>query len=258
MKSFLPLAIRSLLFGIAIFSIPFLYKEATLGFRPGKLVGNLSQEAGFGISPLNDEVAKQLRQPFFYLGQGTQCFVFESLDRQVVIKLFRRQSKKIVMHRTALACQLAFERVPAQTGLLYLHLSKTDNLLPCVMVQDRIRRGHHLPLDRYAFILQKKAELFRPAFFEARQKGVAIPLIESYLQLAWIRSHQGICNPDITLSRNVGFIGGQAVEIDFGSYRQGVGDQTQEFQRSAEKLGAFLEKYSPELLEEYKKKMELF
>ncbi|NGX54131.1 MAG: hypothetical protein K1000chlam4_00856, partial [Chlamydiae bacterium] len=63
------------------------------GFAPSKIQSDLTHDQRWEIPSLSDEERESLLhlldQPFTYLGKGSQCFVFESNDGEVVLKIFR-------------------------------------------------------------------------------------------------------------------------------------------------------------------------
>ncbi|MBX9744520.1 MAG: hypothetical protein K2X08_04845 [Chlamydiales bacterium] len=242
------------LFIICFLSLPFIYKEITHGFRANKLYlarkGETSQN--------NEVVASLLNQSFSYLGQGLQCFVFESDDGQVVLKLFniaKRKSSQERAEKTLQACKLAFELAQEETGLLYIHLDSTDKQGLFVYLKNCLGISRFLSLDKYAFVIQKKAHPFKQTLLTALEQNRADPLIDSYLALIHQRSFKGICNTDVAIIRNFGFLGEGALEIDFGNYVYSPAEKAEEFQRFAQRMRRFVKKYAPYYLSRYDKKV---
>jgi len=62
------------------------------------------------------------------------------------------------------AHKLAYTEIKADTGLIYIHLNKSDHLKTQLKVVDRLGRTHHIDLDKTEFIVQEKAELIFHAF----------------------------------------------------------------------------------------------
>lgn len=234
-------------------SLPTLYKELTHGFRLSKLYIAPGQPATVSV-----DYKELFDQPFHYLGKGMQFFVFESEDKKIVIKLFKKPPKNSCIDRiekTFEACRLAFSLAREETGLLFIHLSKTSNELPILQMKNRLGLSFSLPLDSYSFVIQKKAEPFFDTLLQALQKNEAGPLIDSYLALIASRASKGICNTDLLLKNNFGFLGSEALEIDFGNYLYAPEQKSQEFRLFANRLRRFLKKNAPDYLPIYDQKV---
>ncbi len=248
-------------FSAAFLSTPFIYTEMTQGFRLNKL---------YVAPPLQNEKDAQLdpklvlplfHQPFYYVGKGLQFFVFESQDGQVVIKLFKKPKKNHSPHRmekTLAACRLAFDLAPEETGLLFMHLHPSSDQLPILSIKNRLGIHYSLPLDLYSFVIQKKAKPFGFALQQAIQNGTVDSLIDSYLHLIASRSSKGISNTDVLLKNNFGFLGSQAIEMDFGNYIYAPENQKIEFRLFADRMRRFLKKRAPQYLAQYDDKVAAF
>lgn len=179
-----------------------------------------------------------LSQPFTYLAHGNQVTVFASSDGQYVLKLFRyNRSRFPLLHtlknffhkkpkndlstkiqKTFQAAHLAATRAAPFTQVLYCHLNLTEHLLPTVQLHGH--RTFTLPLDKARFVLQRKATPFAEALLSHQNDPLALQqMIASLTTLIQERSALGIRNADPNLAPNFGFIGLQAVELDFGNYR---------------------------------------
>jgi hypothetical protein len=237
------------------------FKRLTHGFRPEKLQLAFPNEAHWEVQEVAD-VQSILRQPFRYLNKGAQAYVFESLDKEYVIKLFRFDhlskktgSLKRFNHENVFilfnACKMAYETMAKETGLIYIHLNTTDGKMPVLHCRDRLGRKHALPLDQIRFVLQKKAGDFCKSLLDARSSPERMKKrIDSLLALLDKRIEKGILNTDPNLKRNFGFIGDQAIELDFGNYRFHPGhNREKEREKYLSKLHQFLEKQAPEWAE---------
>lgn len=242
------------LFIVCCLSLPFLYKEITHGFRVNKLY--LARK---GREVQHHEAAVLLlNQPFSYLGRGLQCFVFESQDGQVVLKLFNIAKRKFLQERTEKtlqACQLAFELAREETGLLYIHIDSTDRQGLSVYLKNAFGISRFLSLDKYVFVIQKKAQPFKETLLKALEQNTADPFIDSYLTLIYQRSCKGLCNTDVAILKNFGFLGEKALEIDFGNYIYSPEEKREEFQRFALRMRRFIKKYAPYYLSRYDEKV---
>ena len=129
-----------------------------------------------------------LDQPFDYLARGAQAYVFASRDGKTVIKFFRvyhlmpplwmtclnfplplqpYKIAKMIRKREGLkrdfqSYKIAFEELKEETGVLYVHLNKSDDLKKKLIIHDKIGIAHEVDLDRMEFIVQKKSLLVLP------------------------------------------------------------------------------------------------
>jgi hypothetical protein len=243
-----------------LMSLPFIYTGMTHGFRVSNLYAAARKSDPCNLKP-DAKLLTLFHQPFHYLGKGMQFFVFESEDHQIVIKLFRRPKKAHRVERlekTFQACRLAFELAKEETGLLFIHLSPTSDRLPILSMRNRLGFPFSLSLDSCSFVVQKKAEPFFEVLLQALTRGEADPLIDSYLNLIFHRSSKGICNTDFLLKHNFGFLGSQAIEIDFGNYLYDPENKEHEFRLFAHRMRRFLKKHAPDYLPLYEQKVASF
>lgn len=253
------------LFVFALFLLPAAFKRLTCGFKVAKMELKTSYRAGWDVSQdmSHEEVSKILSQDFVYLDRGAQCYVFASQDGQYVLKIFRFDSgivnafmkktlKKEKVDALFDACILAFERARQETGVLFLHLNTTQNLFPRFRAKGPLGQEIALNLDHFRFVIQKRAEPFRESLLkEIRASNTAAVerKINSFLSLISSRVDKGIRNSDPSLSRNFGFLGDTALEIDFGNYSQNGLVKENEIGRYTRKLREWLVDNAPEWVE---------
>lgn len=226
---------------IAICFSPLLKGQIALRFHPAKLQVWLPYREKWEGPPLSEEIAQILRQPFHFLGHGSQTYVFESADGKNVLKLFRYNRSRFPLIRgvkslfhkkqkaplfekldkTFQAYAMALREIPEGTGLLYIHLNPSDEkILPTVRCSDSFHRTWNLPLDRFRFALQRKAEPFLDTLSAALEKEEVMKgYIDSFLSLLKTRAAKGIRNSDPNMGPNFGFLEGKAIEIDCGNFR---------------------------------------
>ncbi len=247
------------------------------GFAPSKIQSDLSYDPRWELPSPSDEertsLLHLLDQPFTYLGKGSQCFVFESEDGELVLKFFRHRryqpsslasifSKKDNLtskrtRREALfeSCWLAHQKLKEESGLVYLHLNKSNDLNQKVILKDKLHRRYALPLDHYEFIVQKRAQLIYPYIQERMEQGemsAAQESLSQLLQLLTIRYHQGIDDKDAVLIKNAGFLADRAIFIDIGQFyvdaaKKDRSEYQQETKRITRKLRKWLGESYPEL-----------
>lgn len=207
--------------------IPLGLKNLNYGFKIAKLHVHLPHNPEWEIASelSKDALHGILSQRFRFLGKGAQCYAFVSEDDQYVLKLFRfdRKKKRALPQKKAYrflsACKLGYELARNETALVYLHLNLTSGMLPILNARAPNGRPFSLPLDSYRFAIQKKAELLEKSLFAALSQGVLAQRIDAIANLLESRSAKGIGNSDPNLWRNFGFVGDEAVEIDFGNYK---------------------------------------
>jgi hypothetical protein len=190
-----------------------------------------------------------LNQRFHYLGSGGQCFAFLSEDGQYVLKLLRHhfyvppaklsklplpeRIKNALMKRSNYCTQklyrdftsykIAFEELPEECALCFVHLNKTHVYDKKVTIIDKLGIEHHIDINTKEFILQQKAELFYPYIKNLLQKhdldGVK-NAISKVLNLLTSRCQKGIFDEDPRVHKNLGFIGERPIFIDIGRFRK--------------------------------------
>jgi hypothetical protein len=238
-----------ILFLAAAFSMPLAARKWAYGARIVKLQIDMPSRLEWetAIPSLASEI---LNQPFSFLGQGTQSIAFESQDGKYVIKFFRfdrLQSKE----KAALLfdiTKMAFDSLPHETGLIYVHLNETDGVLAPLKCKDRLFRTVTFPLDRMRFVIQRKATLFRTAMLEAKGDPVILKQrIDQFVSLVKRRASLDIKNIDPNVKRNFGFLDESAVEFDFGHFRLEANlDRNSEVHRYTDKLRKWLMINAPE------------
>ena len=228
-----------------------------------------------------------LEQPFHFLGSGGTSFAFLGEDGTTVLKLFKRQHfaahglffhvcfpgiadvwriHKILQRewqhqhkRQAFffnSCQLAYQHLKEETGLLFLTLSPDLHFSRRVKLIDAWGVPHSFDLSRAEFAVQKKANLLYPVLEKLLKDGrqeEAKQAIDSLLKLISARCAKGIGDRDPNLLINFGFNDGKAIEIDLGSYYlkpelSSTFATAQELFLSTYALQKWLEKHSPDLL----------
>ncbi len=237
----------------------FCYKQ-TDGFALNKISSDLAYDTRWE-SPANPEqeshIRKILAQPFTYLGKGAQCYVFVSQDQQYVIKFFRvshieaprwlknlplpssleqwRQQKIAIKEskreKDFSSYQFAFQHLKEETGLIYLHLTKSDDLMQKIQITDKGKITHILDLDRMEFILQKRAKPFYEAIEEmiqTNQTEKAKSALVGLLHLLAKRHDAGLTDKDPDLKTNFGLIDAEPIQFDIGRFKKGVSNKKNE------------------------------
>ena len=222
----------------------------------------------------SDEVKSILAQPFYFIGKGKQVAAFKSHDERYVIKCILHNKLKIGKLTTAFSGMktkksvrkearqkrlknsffIASSRAPEETGVLYLHLTKTQELPMLTLVDER---GHIWELDanNLEFVIQKRAELLKLVIIRLMHEGKvdeAKKKLTSVLELMSRLAKKGIRDTDGALIRNnnLGFLDDRAILIDTGKLVLTQHMKKDHFARDLKKvksLRKWLERYYPEL-----------
>jgi hypothetical protein len=141
--------------------------------------------------------------------------------RLQLFKLKKLLSKQEELDKDFRSYVLAHEQLRQETGLLYLHLNKTDHLHKTLIVHDKLNIAHALDLDQMEFLVQKRADLVYPALATLVQsEGLEVgkEAISALVHLLGLRCAKGIFDKDPDLNTNFGFIGRMPVQIDIGRF----------------------------------------
>lgn len=228
-------------------------RSKTDGFSVDKISSDLTYQLAWDVSPLpGDEkqaVREILSQPFSYLGKGAQAFVFGSKDGKYVIKLFRHHHMRASFWIKYLpfgwaesriekkfgklwidfaSYKLAFEELRNETGMIFLHLNKSNDLHQKLQIIDKIGIAHTLEADQMEFLVQKRAELIYPGIeklMETGQEEKAQRAIEQLVHLLVQRCEKGIWDKDPDLNTNFGLVEDSPIQIDVGRFRKLTADK---------------------------------
>lgn len=235
---------KILLIFLVLIGLSFLIKERTGGFLVDRIYFSLpSIEKGIFCTNI-EKVDTILDQSFRYLDKGTQFFVFESEDKQHVIKFLRdhhlkpkfwvhllrfpkfldHYRKTEISHReekcrkTTKGCQIAFERMQEKLGLVAMFFSA--NVQKSITVFDKIGRKHWIELKKTHFIIQKKADyMLEEALLSAKgEREKLFSLVDLFFKGITYRCKKNICNSDPNVFKNFALINDSVVEVDFGDF----------------------------------------
>ena len=185
------------------------------------------------------------KQSFYYLGRGSQSFVFESEDKKTVLKFYRfpshlrkipwahhpfgylfsskRQKIKAYnlkkLHLSLHSFCLAAEPLSKETGVLYVHLAPTSELCQKVHLIDRRGSHYYLPLDPLTFIIQKKGAPFLSVFKTATQE-MQKQMLDSLIMLIAKRCEYNITDLDNMDNDNYGWGNNEAMHLDIGRFQE--------------------------------------
>ena len=223
----------------------------TEGFAMGKILPMHPPRPSTPSAALSEEdrleIQAILSQPFYFLSKGGQSFAFLSEDRKVVLKFlkknhvrmweflnsftlpffldaYRQKILRDTRHKSPFflrSCEICYEDFKEGTGLIYLHMQKTDYFPKKLRIIDKLNIAHEVDMDFIEFALQRKAELVQPVLKKMIQQNDlsgAKECLTSLLELIVERCQKGIHDRDPNMKTNFGFIGHKAITIDIGSF----------------------------------------
>lgn len=225
-------------FKIALFCVCFFLVERfchrqTEGFHLHKITADLPFNPELATPPPTEEIKALLSQTYSFLGSGGQSYVFISQDKRAVIKFFKhhhmcplpfsiqKEIRKKRLNELFTSFKIAYDFLEEETGLLFLHLNQGNDFQRNLTLIDPIGIRHEINLDKTTFALQRRANLALPTLRKLLKEGKleeAKAHLCSLLNMMVKRIRIEICNCDPVIKRNTGFIEGQAVEIDLGSF----------------------------------------
>jgi len=258
--------LRLLLFVLAFAAAAAFCRRQTDGFTIASVTSDLPYNPHWESSPLTNRSI--LDQPFSYLGKGAQAYVFASEDGNYVLKLFRHdhmrpriwsffldrpgdRRRQAKLQESFSSYKIAADSFREESGLVFLHLNKTNNLRKKLRIIDKIGVLHELDADGMEFLVQKKASLLYPTLEQWMASGKleeSKALLASLVLLLKSRQAKGIGDKDPNLETNFGVLGGKAVQIDIGRFRREESpDARGELLRTADPLHRRLAERYPEL-----------
>jgi hypothetical protein len=225
-------------------------EKKTQGFRLYSLLSDLPNDPRWEVPPPSKEemldVHTRLDQPFTFLGSGGWCYAFLGADNQTVIKFYKHDHlclpkilhdfswSKLLFSSPTLpvtaryfqefnfqSCTLLYNQVKPFTGLIYVHLNKTQNVLPTITLYDPIGVSHQIDLNCTEFILQHKAELLFPHIERLDSQGDiahAKQAIDQMFNCLLTLSQAGAKDLDQKLYENFGYVEDQAIAVDLSSF----------------------------------------
>lgn len=285
-KYFLSLSILSLVI-VALYGLGRLYYHLTGGFMESNITSDFAYQPQWEVRPLfvkeQEELSKALNQPYFYLGKGCQSYVFASQDGHYVVKFFKYQRYRIQTWQAYLpplpaivkyrqqkldkkwkkldgfvrSWKVAFENLKEETGLIFVHLNKTDHLHQHLALFDKLGQPHTVNLDQMEFCVQRKATMLCDTLLELKEKGDlrgAQALIHQLLTLILSEYSRGLADNDHALMQNTGVALGKPVHIDVGQFvfNEAVKQPSifhQELFTKTYKFKVWLNEHYPELAE---------
>lgn len=272
------LAIAFCLPFLALLAAPWLRNEDFHAAMDARGI-SLFQEAPTEASKADDDRLRDiLQQPFTYLGEGGQSFVFASADGNYVIKIFNigrmrpvawilslpdwplvrtykqehLEKRQRRLERVFNGHRLAYEKLRDESALIALHLAPSQ-IETLVRLYDKHGQEHQVDLSHDAFVIQKKSELVSALFkrlLDADRVDDVTARIEGVFALYRSEFSQGIRDRDHGIMHNVGFIDEKPMHMDVGmlmrdEQMQDPAKQSAELAKVGAKIKSWVRKHYP-------------
>ncbi len=219
-----------------------------------------------------EQLSGILSQPFTYLAEGLQAFIYTSSDGKYILKTFKNleQSKdqfkrwglnpdditEELIENSVKSYKLAFEKLKEETALEYIHVS--NDPLPD---QKLILDNKEYIASNMQFLVQEKVELVQDRIKKLVSNGETekvrkiIEDIMNFISQIW---GKGITEDTFNWDHNYGYtLSGKLVQIDVGTFWEGDNYLKEELQ--AKKLldsvsQRWLDENFPEFSDFYREK----
>lgn len=280
--------IKVLLFCVCFVTAERFAHRRTQGFHICKVYSNLPYAKERDLFNSEEDTAKALQlmqQRFIFLDSGGQCYALLSEDGSTILKLFKQHHmnpehwiqkiplpEKLAKLRCQLyrdppkrrktffeSCVIAHQELKEESGLIFTHLIKTNNLHQMITVVDLLNIEHQIPADKIEFVLQKKGTTTLHYFESLFEKGHNEQVkegIDSLISLIKTKLSKQIFDHDPVIKTNVAFVDGHAIEIDVGSFSKEGGMVNLETElMELSKLKGWLENRDPALADYLENKM---
>ncbi len=264
------------------------FNRVTDGFSVREIQSSLAYRAANELSVIpsiqNEELCHIFHQPFHYIGKGAQFYIFESEDGCFVVKFFKHKhlrpldwlnnipfpsslrhycAQKIEKREARIShlfasCKLAYEELPQETGVVYLHLNRGSDLKQELTLIDKVGLKHKISIGDYEFVLQKKAIGAGALLSELTrlEQGEDIRVtMDQIAQVVLKLCEKGVRDCDPAVVQNVAFSTDRkhAMFIDIGQFVKDENikrpeERQKELFRRLKALRAWAEEHKPELV----------
>jgi hypothetical protein len=185
------------------------------------------------------------QQPLYWLGRGMQVVVFQTQDEKYVVKFFqmarlkdpashsfvknlvsketKEHKDERISHREEIfhSSKMCFEELLDETGIVYVHLNRTQDKLYGIKLIDKFGQSHRIRGDNSCFVVQRKGSYLIPTIcklMDTMQIEAAKRRVDQVVDLLLSVARKGFYDGDDALIRNnnIGFTGDRAIYIDTG------------------------------------------
>lgn len=262
----------------------------TGGFKTDKILPPLDMRLPIAEVPakLGEDFLKIFDQEYKFLDKGCQVYVFESADKNYVIKFIRhhkykpyfwmnffsfikpvdliRQNyakiKKERIKNNFESYLMSYQELHDLTQVLYVHLGTTDYINKKLLIKSRFGQKSYLDLDTSHFVVQLKGKKLISELlssYKNKDYNNVKELIDKYLVLLQKRCLKNIRNCDSTgFIRNTALFGDKVIEIDVGGYKKvDYKDKKKGFEYEYMRFAKRLKRWSTKHLPLLEKEVEL-
>lgn len=246
-----------------------LVEEYNGGFGAKTIAFDIDYYPVLPIKPLTESqkanIDQILSKQYSWLGQGRQVVAFLSEDGKYVLKIFKfkrlrtaysehAEEKRIRrIEKLFSGYHLGYTEDTENTGLIYVHLNKTNDLNKTIIVKDRLGFSHQIDLDTHAFAIQEYATMTKKMISDLLTKGKldeAIERINQLFDLYLSEYNKGIVDADRNVMSNTGFLGNRAIRLDLGQLRKEKTDYRDDLEKVAfTRIYGWVLKYYPQYAE---------
>jgi hypothetical protein len=263
----------------------------TDGFSPKKIIyyAPYNQETEIH-TPLSETCSRILDGEFTYLGKGSQSYVFESQDKNYVIKFIRFHKYRIPFwgqivrylnfypaltkksllakenrHRLVMkSYKHSYEDLSRYTQVEYVHLNQTDFLNKKISIRDKSSIRYQVDLDKVAFIIQKKVSGISDEMEKRIKSGESEKVknvIDSFVECMVFLSKNNFVNRDYpNLVRNSGCFDEKYIMLDVGSFYHVPDNKKdylkEQFYNFSGAMRSFLKELGPEYLPFFEERLQ--
>lgn len=248
---FLKTAVRLLGICLFAFCLTKLAKSATDTFTVWGIASSRPHNSLYETRSLNQEEQQDLNQAlsqrYYYFGCGGQAYTFFSEDGKYVIKFFKQRlfkpswwlnhlplpsflhryrakrnfARLDKLRRDFFSYRISFDVLSHMTDVIYCHLNTTTTLNTQLEIIDRLKIHHLLDLDKFDFVVQRRAEKVYDQInkwmsvgdTDAAERGIG-----AVFSMISERALMGFRDRDPNIRTNCGFIGNRAIKIDVGRF----------------------------------------
>lgn len=264
-------------------TVGYLCKIPTRSFALSKISSSFEASKEWETAPLEEEQERELEralsQPYHFLSKGAQAFVFQSEDERYVIKFFKlhhlqpsiwlrilrwpwqmesyrlekMMEKRKELFKTFMSYKIAYNELQEKTGMLFLHLNKSNHLKRSLSFSDPLGIVHKVDLDQMEFFVQRCAAPFFPEverYIALGEREKVKQILSELVALLVMRNQKGIFDKDPDIRTNFAILNHKTVQIDVGRFsrdemRKESSVYSEEIRRVTDGLTRWLEARDP-------------
>lgn len=283
-KKHLPFVFLLVSFPLILLAVGLYLCSFKRGFTVEKISSTLPFNEAWETAPLSPTERERLinevfSQTFYCLGSGRQGYTFASQDNKYVLKFFKMhkilpknwlrdfpfslfekyrldnvEKKQDLFENIFKNFKAAYERMPKETGLVYLHLNKTRDLKTKIQLIDHEGKKLCVDLDGKEFVVQLKAQRVCDHLLEIKENEEELRYaVHSLLQSIAVLCMNGYCDQSVDICNTFGFVQKQAILFDFTHF---YADESlkqprylqAEVLNAAEKISYWAERFNPDFV----------